>query len=139
MLLIVWQLLVPGAHTVTVTFGMLTKFCAPGPTVIATVFDAVAAIGWALGVLPEFELEPPLFEELLSEPLLPPPQAVRKTDRLIAASQRGRFKRMNEPTNEHRYEGGYERDEETVGHMVEVSIRYLISLALTPAGNAGGR
>ena len=44
----VWHVLVPGAHTVTDTFGILTKFCAPGPTVIGTVFDAVDAIGCAL-------------------------------------------------------------------------------------------
>lgn len=131
MLLIVWQLLVPGAHTVTVTFGILTKFCAPGPTVIGTVFDAVAAIGWAPGVLLALELELPLPEELLSEPLLPPPQAVRKTDRLITASQRSRLER--------KHESRVEREEETVGYMVKVSIRYLMSLALTPAGNAGGR
>src|SRR5580698_6446542 len=45
MLSMVWHVFVPGAHTVTVTFGMLTKFAAPGPTVIGTVFDAVGAIG----------------------------------------------------------------------------------------------
>jgi hypothetical protein len=129
--LIVWQLLVPGAHTVTVTFGILTKFCAPEPTVMGTVFDAVAATGCALGVLPELPLTRELLTELLSEPLPPPPQAASKIDRLIAASQRGRPERTDERWDE--------RDEETVGRIVKVSIRYLISLALTPAGNAGGR
>src|SRR6187402_1547614 len=57
MLSMVWHTLVPGAQTVTVTFGMLTKFCAPGPTVIGTVFEAVDAIGCAFGVP---LLEPPL-------------------------------------------------------------------------------
>ena len=127
MLSIVWQLLVPGAHTVTVTFGILTKFCAPEPTVMGTVFDAVAAIGCAPDVLPELPLMRELLTEPLSEPLLPSPQAASKIERLIAASQRGRPERRDE------------RDEETVGRIVRVSIRYLISLGLTPTGNAGGR
>ena len=94
---------------------------------MGTVFDAVAATGCALGVLPELPLTRELLTELLSVPLLPPPQAASKIDRLSAASQRGRPERRDE------------RDKETVGRIVEVSILYLISLALTPAGNAGGR
>jgi hypothetical protein len=67
MLSIVWQLLVePGAHTVTLTVGILITPCRPLPTVTATVFAAFAAIGCWVGLagkVPpfrppcEFELE----------------------------------------------------------------------------------
>src|ERR1700722_16078858 len=97
MLLMVWHVLVPGTQTVTVTFGMFTKFCAPGPTVMGTVFAAVAAIGCAVGpplmglVLPELPPEPlpePLPELPPESP--PPPQAARRIDRVRTASQRSR-------------------------------------------------
>jgi hypothetical protein len=138
MLLMVWQLLVPGAHTVTDTFGILTKFCAPGPTVIGTVFDAVDAIGCALGVLleppPLLPLLPlllllllPLLTELLPESPPPPPQAASNIDTLSTASQRNRPERRGT------------LDEKIVGRIVEVSVRYWMSLGLTPAGKDCGR
>ena len=125
MLLIVWHVLVPGAHTVTDTFGMLTKFSAPGPTVIGTVFDAVAAIGM-LPELPELPLLPLLplllLTELLPESPPPPPQAASNTDKLSMASQRIRPERR------------VGLDVEIVGRIIEVSVRYWMSLGLTPAG-----
>jgi hypothetical protein len=127
----VWHVLVPGAHTVTDTFGILTKFCAPGPTVIGTVFDAVDAIGCRLGVpleLPPLPLlPPPLLTELLPESPPPPPQAASNTDTLSTASQRIRPERK------------VGLDEEIVGRIVKVSVRYWISLGLTPAGKDCGR
>jgi len=126
-----WHVLVPGAHTVTDTFGILTKFCAPGPTVMGTVFDAVDAIGCALGVLPEplpLPLPLPLLlTELLPESPPPPPQAASNTDTLSTASQRIRPERR------------VGLDEEIVGRIVEVSVRYWMSLGLTPAGKDCGR
>ena len=136
----VWHVLVPGAHTVTDTFGILTKFCAPGPTVIGTVFDAVDAIGCALGVVLEplpllplpllpllLLLLPVLLTELLPESPPPPPQAASNTDTLSTASQRNRPERR------------VGLDEEIVGRIVEVSVRYWMSLGLTPAGKDCGR
>jgi hypothetical protein len=100
---------------------------------MGTVFEAVDAIGCALGepleptlppLLPLPEL-PLLLELLLESP--PPPQAARNTDRLSTARHRARpdFKEK--------------MDDENVGRMIEVSVRYWMSLALTPAGKACGR
>src|SRR5471030_2544289 len=122
MLLMVWHVFVPGAHTVTDTFGILTKFCAPGPTVIGTVFDAVDAIGVLLLPLPLL-----LLTELLPESPPPPPQAASNTDTLSTASHRSRPER----------ELGL--DEEIVGRIIKVSVRYWMSLGLTPAGKDCGR
>src|SRR6266702_8168074 len=79
----VWQFVVePGAQSVTLTVGILMTPLTPRPTVIGTVFAAVAAIGCWVGLAGS---EPPFSEVdvLLPEPLLefelelspPPPQA----------------------------------------------------------------
>jgi hypothetical protein len=74
---IVAQVVVPGLHTVTLTYGILNvpapAVAGPGPTVTATLFDAVAPL--ELLELPEpLELlEVPGLVKLLPE-LPPPPQ-----------------------------------------------------------------
>jgi hypothetical protein len=79
-----WQLLVPGTQTVTVTVGMLITFEVPVPTVIAAVFAALAAIGWAVGLagkplLPDDESELP--------PPPPPHAATSETSATVATTR----------------------------------------------------
>ena len=86
-LLMVWQVLVPGTQTVTLTVGMLMTFATPVPTVIAAVFDAVAATGVALGLagnVPLFELDE--LELLLLLPPPPPHAAISDTNATVAAT-----------------------------------------------------
>jgi hypothetical protein len=83
-----WQVLVPGTQTVTVTVGMLMTFATPRPTVIGAVFPAFAATGVAPGLagselLPEDEFE----AELLSLPPPPPHAAISDTSATVTATR----------------------------------------------------
>jgi hypothetical protein len=83
----VWHWLVPGAQTVTDTFGMFTKFAAPLSTVIGTALLPFAAIGWLVPDPdePPPELPPP---ELLVELSSPEPQAASAVANIATDSQR---------------------------------------------------
>jgi hypothetical protein len=83
----VWHLDVPGAQTVTDTFGMFTKFAAPLLTVIGTALLPLATIGW-LPVPDEPLPEPLLPLELLLELSSPPPQAASAVASIAMESQR---------------------------------------------------
>ena len=90
---------------------------------IGTVFDAVDTTGVLLLPLPLLLL----LTELLPESPPPPPQAASNTDTLSTASHR------NKPERE------VGLDEEIVGRIIKVSVRYWMSLGLTPAGKDCGR
>jgi hypothetical protein len=63
----VWQVVVPGAQTVTETFGIFTNFAAPALTVMGTAFEPFAGIGGLFALLADPPPEPP------PEPPEPPP------------------------------------------------------------------
>jgi hypothetical protein len=121
----VWQLEVePGAQTFTLTVGILMTPFTPCPTVIGTVFAAVAAIGCWVGLAGS---EPPFigFDELLLELELlspPPPHAASADTSATATTAR------TQPLSF------------TPLCMVRIvrPRHYWMSEPLTPAGSAGG-